>query len=196
MIRSAFFARFSRFFRPRPLATSLAACVLLGVGACVHRIDIQQGNFLDQEDVARVSVGMTRIQVRALLGTPMVADPFHDSRWDYVYYLKKGRWRKPEFRHFIVHFDAGDKVERIDWPTGAPVRPGSSEADEAVTGNEKPVVPPKSPSELFSKAPPQSLPESLAMGSPSWLSDHGNLRLRSALAGPSDAPGADGGSGG
>ena len=44
--------------------------------ACVHRIDIQQGNFLDAEDIDRVAVGMTRVQVRSLLGTPMVADPF------------------------------------------------------------------------------------------------------------------------
>ena len=92
--------------------------VLLLVGlslllGCVHRIDIQQGNFLESKDIDRVAVGMTRVQVRALLGTPMVADPFTSSRWDYVYYLKRGRWHKAEQRHFIVFFDA-DKVNRID----------------------------------------------------------------------------------
>jgi outer membrane protein assembly factor BamE len=56
---------------------------------------------------------MTRLQVRSLLGTPMVADPFENWRWDYVYYLKKGRWKKPDHRHFIVFFEA-DKVTRID----------------------------------------------------------------------------------
>jgi outer membrane protein assembly factor BamE len=104
-------------FRIRRLA--VAALVLAVLGACVHRIDIQQGNFLDKEDIDRISVGMTRVQVRALLGTPMVADPFQGSRWDYVYYMKKGRLRKPEWRHFIVHFDGGDKVEKIDRPTEA-----------------------------------------------------------------------------
>ena len=84
--------------------------LLLG---CVHRIDIQQGNFLESKDIDRVAVGMTRVQVRALLGTPMVADPFTSSRWDYVYYLKRGRWHRAEQRHFIVFFDA-DKVNRID----------------------------------------------------------------------------------
>jgi outer membrane protein assembly factor BamE (lipoprotein component of BamABCDE complex) len=44
----------------------------------------------------------------------MVADPFQDSRWDYVYDLKKGRLRKAEQRHFIVYFDAADKVARIE----------------------------------------------------------------------------------
>lgn len=102
------------FFRARRLA--VAALVLAVLGACVHRIDIQQGNFLDKEDYDRISVGMTRVQVRALLGTPMVADPFQGSRWDYVYYMKKGRLRKPEQRHFIVYFDSADKVEKIDRP--------------------------------------------------------------------------------
>jgi outer membrane protein assembly factor BamE len=107
--------RIIALFRIRRLA--VAALVLTALGACVHRIDIQQGNFLDKEDIDRISVGMTRVQVRALLGTPMVADPFQGSRWDYVYYMKKGRLRKPEQRHFIVYFDGADKVEKIDRPT-------------------------------------------------------------------------------
>jgi outer membrane protein assembly factor BamE len=100
------------FLRLRRLA--VAALVLTVLGACVHRIDIQQGNFLDTEDIDRIAVGMTRVQVRALLGTPMVADPFQGSRWDYVYYFKRGRLHRAVQRHFIVYFDAADKVERID----------------------------------------------------------------------------------
>ena len=103
--------------RPRPaLLTGLALTVLIalaGSSGCVYRIDIQQGNFLESKDIDRVAVGMTRLQVRALLGTPMVADPFEGWRWDYVYYLKKGRWKEPEQRHFIVFFEE-DKVTRID----------------------------------------------------------------------------------
>lgn len=95
---------------------AVAAAALAGTAGCVHRIDIQQGNFLDAEDIGRVSVGMTRVQVRSLLGTPMVADPFQGSRWDYLYYLKKGRLRKPEQRHFVVYFDGEDKVARIERP--------------------------------------------------------------------------------
>jgi outer membrane protein assembly factor BamE len=109
------------------LFTHVRACALVsvigalltfgGLTACVHRIDIQQGNFLDTEDVDRVSVGMTRVQVRALLGTPMVADPFVNSRWDYIYYFKRGRSNQELRRHFIVYFDGTDKVERIEKPT-------------------------------------------------------------------------------
>lgn len=105
------------FARLRISRLAVAAFVLAVLGACVHRIDIQQGNFLDKEDIDRISVGMTRVQVRALLGTPMVADPFQGERWDYLYYLKRGRWKKPEQRHFIVYFDSTDKVEKIDRQT-------------------------------------------------------------------------------
>jgi outer membrane protein assembly factor BamE len=104
--------------RVRILASLLATALLAGgLSGCVHRVDIQQGNFLKSEDIDRVAVGMTRVQVRSLLGTPMVADPFVSSRWDYVYYFKRGRWSEPQKRHFIVFFDASDKVERIDRPT-------------------------------------------------------------------------------
>ena len=97
----------------------IAAAGLIGAAGCVHRIDIQQGNFLDAEDIDRVALGMTRVQVRSLLGTPMVSDPFRGERWDYIYFLKKGRLGDPERRHFVVYFDESDKVTRIDRPTQA-----------------------------------------------------------------------------
>lgn len=102
------------FHRIRNAAfVAFAIVAFSSTAGCVYRIDIQQGNFLEAKDIDRVAVGMTRIQVRALLGTPMVADPFESWRWDYVYYLKKGRWKKPDQRHFIVFFE-DDKVTRID----------------------------------------------------------------------------------
>ena len=108
------------YIRVRTLASIVVALLTFGaLTGCVHRIDIQQGNFLDTEDIDRVSVGMTRLQVRALLGTPMVADPFVNSRWDYIYYMKRGRVSEDRAlrRHFIVFFDSTDKVERIEKPT-------------------------------------------------------------------------------
>jgi outer membrane protein assembly factor BamE len=104
--------------RARQLATAAAVMIaLIAAAGCVHRIDIQQGNFLESKDIDRISVGMTRLQVRSLLGTPMVADPFQGSRWDYLYYLKRGKLQRVERRHFIVHFDSEDKVARIERPT-------------------------------------------------------------------------------
>jgi len=94
-------------------------CVMVfGLGACVYRVPIQQGNFLESKDVDQVTVGMTQAQVRYVLGTPMVVDPFTKDRWDYVYYLKKGQMRNPEQRHFIVFFEKGavSRIERSDIP--------------------------------------------------------------------------------
>jgi outer membrane protein assembly factor BamE len=91
-------------------------CASLASSACVYRINIQQGNFLDQAAVEQVKAGMTRSQVRYLLGTPMVADSFNKERWDYIYYLKKGRTRHVDSRRVTVYFD-GDKVAKLDKPT-------------------------------------------------------------------------------
>jgi outer membrane protein assembly factor BamE len=93
----------------------VTAVSLVGSG-CVYRINIQQGNFLNQSAVDTVKEGMTRSQVRYLLGTPMVADSFNKERWDYIYYLKKGRSRHVDSRRVTVYFD-GDKVARLDKPT-------------------------------------------------------------------------------
>jgi len=95
---------------------SLVLCLVAAAPACVYRINIQQGNFLDQAAVEQVKVGMTRSQVHYLLGTPMVADSFNRERWDYIYYLKKGRSEHVDSRRVTVYFD-GDKVARLDKPT-------------------------------------------------------------------------------
>ncbi len=94
----------------------LALFLGLASQACVYRINIQQGNFLDQAAVEQVKPGMTRSQVHYLLGTPMVADSFNKERWDYIYYLKKGRTRHVDSRRVTVYFD-GDKVAKLDKPT-------------------------------------------------------------------------------
>lgn len=101
----------------RPASLSMAALVLVASG-CVYRINIQQGNFLDQAAVDQVKAGMTRSQVRYLLGTPMVADSFNKERWDYIYYLKKGRSRHVDSRRVTVYFQ-DDKVARLDKPSDA-----------------------------------------------------------------------------
>ena len=96
----------------------LGGAVSLAVSGCVYRINIQQGNFLNQSAVDAVKEGMTRSQVRYLLGTPMVADSFNKERWDYIYYLKKGRSRHVDSRRVTVYFEA-DKVARLDKPSDA-----------------------------------------------------------------------------
>ena len=87
--------------------------IALALAACFYRIDIQQGNLLDDEDINQVDVGMTRSQVQFLLGTPMIADSFHRDRWDYAYYYRQGRSPDAEKRWVVVHFE-NDRVARIE----------------------------------------------------------------------------------
>lgn len=91
-----------------------ALCLLaLGASGCIYRIDVQQGNLLEEDAVEQVAVGMTKNQVLFLLGTPMVTDSFHENRWDYTYYLRRGRSDEVDRRWLIVYFD-GDVVSRIE----------------------------------------------------------------------------------
>lgn len=89
------------------------ALVALLLNGCVYRMNIQQGNFLDPDAVAKLQVGMTRSQVRYLLGTPMLPDAFDTDRWDYLYYMKRGRLQQPDRQRLTVFF-AEDKVAEID----------------------------------------------------------------------------------
>lgn len=77
-----------------------------------YRIDIQQGNLVTQDMVAKLQPGMTRSQVRYVLGTPLVTDIFHPDRWDYVYRMEKGG-KVIEHRRIAAVF-SGDKLLRIE----------------------------------------------------------------------------------
>lgn len=91
---------------------AIALAVLAGASGCVYRANISQGNIVEEEDLDQVELGMTRNQVRFLLGTPMIADPFHQNRWDYVYYVKIGRRDASAKRWVTVLFD-DDTVTEI-----------------------------------------------------------------------------------
>ena len=101
-------------FRSRLLILG-AVCSLLA--ACnsfnPYKIDVQQGNVLTQEMVAQLKPGQTREQVRFILGTPLLADIFHQQRWDYVYSYRKGRSGEVETRQFSVYFDKDNRLERV-----------------------------------------------------------------------------------
>ncbi len=100
---------------------SLVSIIVLALSAsgCVYRLAIQQGNIADSADVEQVTAGMTPSQVRFLLGSPLVDDPFNNDRWDYVYYVRIGR-QEPETRQFLtVYFEDG-KVARLERRDDAP----------------------------------------------------------------------------
>ncbi|HEX7912834.1 MAG TPA: outer membrane protein assembly factor BamE [Paraburkholderia sp.] len=80
-----------------------------------YRITVVQGNFVSQEAASQMQVGMSRAQVKQLLGTPLLTDIFHADRWDYVFYFKRGSTAVVQQRDFVVMF-AGDRV--ASWSGG------------------------------------------------------------------------------
>ena len=94
------------------LLIALIFSALTVSSGCVYRSSISQGNLIEQEDLDQVEVGMTRNQVRFLLGTPMIDDPFHKDRWDYVYYLKVGR-EDATFKRWVSVLFEDDTVAEI-----------------------------------------------------------------------------------
>ncbi len=76
---------------PKASSALLLAGLLPASSACVYRMPIQQGNFLDKKQVDQLEPGMTRSQVAFLLGTPMIPNGFDLDRWDYYYYAKYTR---------------------------------------------------------------------------------------------------------
>lgn len=76
-----------------------------------YRIDVRQGNFVTQEMVAQLKPGLTREQVRFILGSPLVADMFHADRWDYVYRFQPGHGEVQQ-RRMVVFFE-DNKLTRV-----------------------------------------------------------------------------------
>ncbi|MDR2789125.1 MAG: outer membrane protein assembly factor BamE [Candidatus Accumulibacter sp.] len=95
------------------LAFTASACSWVPRPISEYRIDIQQGNVLTQDMVSRLRPGLTKDQVRFILGTPVLMDMFHANRWDYVYSLRKGSTNEVEMRKFSTFFDESDRLTRV-----------------------------------------------------------------------------------
>jgi outer membrane protein assembly factor BamE len=86
----------------------LASCSWLAP----HKLEIRQGNLITWEMRSRVKTGMTQQQVKAVLGTPSITDPFHANRWDYVYRFEQEGVLVDE-QHITLYFE-NDSLQRID----------------------------------------------------------------------------------
>ena len=95
------------------LAAPLAGCGLpRALGIAPYKIEIQQGNFISQEAVSQLKEGMSKDQVRQIMGTPLLTDIFHAERWDYIYSRQTSDGKR-EKRRMAVFFQDG-KLARVD----------------------------------------------------------------------------------
>lgn len=134
----------------------LAACSTTQLPISPHKIDVQQGNVIDQETVDKLKPGLTRSQVRFLLGTPLVVDPFRDNRWDYVYnYRKAGKLT--EQKRLTLFFDR-DVLSRIEAEGVETQGSATEQPGPPVTQAEPAAVKPASGAEPQSPTPVQPQP--------------------------------------
>lgn len=124
---------------PRYAAVLLA---LLALAACIqpYKVDVRQGNRVTEEMVRLLEPGMDKSQVRFVLGAPLITDPFHQDRWDYVYLYKEHAGAPAQIRRLTVIFE-GDTLARLEGDM-APAA-GFTAGDRASeSGDEEPVLPP------------------------------------------------------
>ncbi|MBE0620456.1 MAG: outer membrane protein assembly factor BamE [Burkholderiales bacterium] len=102
-----------------------------------YRIEIQQGNFVSQEMVSQLKPGMSKDQVRFVLGTPLITDTFHADRWDYVFRRQRANSRELEQRKIAVFFEDG-KLKRVD----GDVKPAAGADNSAANTDQSAAAPP------------------------------------------------------
>ncbi len=122
------------------MRTQLRAAIvltLLLIAGCItsYKPEIQQGNVITQEMVEKLKPGMTKSQVRFVLGTPLISDRFHPERWDYISVYKKDVDAPAETRQFTVIFD-GDALTRTEGEFSMP--PSATASDGPADTSVKP----------------------------------------------------------
>lgn len=116
------------------LITSVIACSSLRFPG-VYRVTIQQGNYLEEEMIEQLKEGLTKRQVRFIMGTPMVEDTFNPDRWDYFYNVKRDD-KDIRSNHFIVFFE-DDKLVRWEGDYTPIKKQVAKEQEKALEDTEK-----------------------------------------------------------
>lgn len=102
------------FIRKAVLISMTVLASLFVLSACsIHKIDVQQGNAITQELVGKLKIGMKKKQVVSLLGAPLINDPFHYDRWDYVYRFVAGDTGEVQSSSMTLYF-VGNDLSKID----------------------------------------------------------------------------------
>jgi len=136
------------------LLTSLTFVGLLALAGCsfpgVYKIDIQQGNVVTQDMIDQLRPGMTRRQVRFIMGNPLLVDTFHANRWDYLYSLQPGGGERQQER-MSIFFNGNDQLVSLS----GDFMPGVSK-DQSILGNDgTPSVTPQQGEQQQPEEPPK-----------------------------------------
>lgn len=107
----------------------------------VYRIDVQQGNVIEQSMIDQLKPGMDKNQVRYIMGTPVLIDPFHSNRWEYFYSMQQAGGRR-EQRHITLYFDDNGKLSHIDGDVKISAAPRATDPLAAPAAEERTVVVP------------------------------------------------------
>lgn len=94
----------------KKILISLSLIFLLS-SCAIYKLDVQQGNTISEQALGQLKQGMSKDQVKALLGTPLLADSFQNNRWDYIFYLNKAG-KQVERKDLVLHF-TNDQLSRI-----------------------------------------------------------------------------------
>ncbi len=123
------------------LLTSLTFVGLLALAGCsfpgVYKIDIQQGNVVTQDMIDQLRPGMTRRQVRFIMGNPLIQDTFNTNRWDYLYSLQPGGGQRQQERMSVIFNDSDQLVS-----LAGDFMPGVSRDQEILGGSSDTTVSP------------------------------------------------------
>jgi outer membrane protein assembly factor BamE len=134
-----------RFLAPLLIAATLSGCGL------VYRIDVQQGNFVTQDLVDRLKPGMTKAEVKQILGTPLLTDVFHANRWDYYFSNVKGG--KVADRTRLTVLFVNDKLSSLSGGVRPGTTPSTQSAAPAPPAQSPEVQSPTKPSPAANPAP-------------------------------------------
>jgi outer membrane protein assembly factor BamE len=113
------------------LLATLTISLLTACGSILYKAEIAQGNFVSKEQVAALKLGMPRLQVADILGTPLLVSVFHADRWEYVFNLKRQGIETPSYK-LTVYFK-GDSLDKIDGSN----MPTEQEFIDSLAGNKK-----------------------------------------------------------
>ncbi len=92
------------------IRTIITSIVFLSATGCLYTPDLHQGNVITQDAVDQLEIGMSKEQTLALLGSPLLADPFHINRWDYYTYSKTGKKRAVSASNLSLVFEQNQLI--------------------------------------------------------------------------------------